>query len=138
MIPACCTDRLQPLDLSVNKSAKSFLRSEFQQWYSSDEIAKQLEDTDEIEPVDLSTSRMKCVGAQWMVRLFEYISQNPSLIVNGFLAANIAQSIDAGTPVLDDAPPHECRSECSTDDEYATDDEYSSIENEYDSDTHDV
>lgn len=29
LIPATCTDRLQPLDISVNKSAKVFLRSEF-------------------------------------------------------------------------------------------------------------
>ena len=29
LVPACCTDRLQPLDISVNEAAKSFLRSEF-------------------------------------------------------------------------------------------------------------
>ena len=34
IVPAGCTDHLQPLDLSVNKSAKSFLRSQFQRWYS--------------------------------------------------------------------------------------------------------
>ena len=30
LLPANCTDRLQPLDLSVNKAAKDFLRSKFQ------------------------------------------------------------------------------------------------------------
>ena len=39
-VPAGCTDQLQPLDLTVNKIAKSFLRQEFQQWYA-DEIANQ-------------------------------------------------------------------------------------------------
>ena len=34
IVPPCCTDRLQPLDISVNKAAKSFLHLEFQQWYS--------------------------------------------------------------------------------------------------------
>ena len=34
LLPANCTDRLQPLDLSVNKSAKDFLRSQFQDWYA--------------------------------------------------------------------------------------------------------
>ena len=29
LIPASCTDRLQPLDVSVNKSAKEFLRKSF-------------------------------------------------------------------------------------------------------------
>jgi len=29
LIPANCTDRLQPLDISVNKAAKEFLRKQF-------------------------------------------------------------------------------------------------------------
>ena len=29
LVPRCCTDRLQPLDISVNKAADSFLTSEF-------------------------------------------------------------------------------------------------------------
>lgn len=35
-VPANCTDRLQPMDLSVNKSVKEFLRHKFQAWYSSE------------------------------------------------------------------------------------------------------
>ena len=56
----------------------------------------------ELEPIDLSTARIKCVGAQWLVRLVEHLSSNPDIIVNGFLAAGIPQSIDKGKPVLDD------------------------------------
>ena len=41
-IPNNCTDRLQPLDLSVNKPAKDFVRARFQDWYG-EEICKQLE-----------------------------------------------------------------------------------------------
>ena len=33
-VPANCTDRLQPMDLSVNKSVKEFMRSKFREWYS--------------------------------------------------------------------------------------------------------
>ena len=33
IIPANCTDKLQPLDLSVNKAAKDFMKREFQEWY---------------------------------------------------------------------------------------------------------
>ena len=95
LVPACCTDRLQPLDISVNKSAKSFLRSEFQKWYAN-EIGLQLTtaSNEELEPVDLSTAKMKSVGAQWLVRLDEYISESPDIIVNGFIASGIPQSID--------------------------------------------
>ena len=34
LIPANCTDRLQPLDLSINKPAKDFLRKQFESWYA--------------------------------------------------------------------------------------------------------
>ena len=34
IIPANRTDRLQPLDLSVNKAVENFLRNQFQDWYA--------------------------------------------------------------------------------------------------------
>ena len=34
LVLPCCTDRLQPLDISVNKAAESFLTSKFQNWYA--------------------------------------------------------------------------------------------------------
>ena len=33
-VPVNCTDRLQPLDVSVNKAVKAFLRNQFQEWYA--------------------------------------------------------------------------------------------------------
>ena len=33
-IPANCTDKLQPTDLSVNRSHKEFLKNQFGDWYS--------------------------------------------------------------------------------------------------------
>lgn len=35
-VPANCTDRLQPMDLSVNKSAKAFMRSQLTMWYAEE------------------------------------------------------------------------------------------------------
>ena len=35
LVPANCTDRLQPLDLSVNKPAKDFMKRKFQEWYAN-------------------------------------------------------------------------------------------------------
>ena len=34
LLPPNCTDRFQPMDLSVNKPAKDFLHKEFNSWYS--------------------------------------------------------------------------------------------------------
>ena len=33
-VPPNCTDRLQPMDLSVNKPLKEFMRKKFQEWYA--------------------------------------------------------------------------------------------------------
>ena len=41
IVPLNCTDKLQPLDVSVNKPAKEYLRSKFQSWYAS-KITSQL------------------------------------------------------------------------------------------------
>ena len=40
-VPGKCTDRLQPLDLSVNKPAKDFLRRKFSSWYAT-QVQQQL------------------------------------------------------------------------------------------------
>ena len=42
LLPANTTDLLQPVDISVNKTVKDFLRRKFQDWYSS-QIAEQLD-----------------------------------------------------------------------------------------------
>ena len=45
----------------------------------------------DLESINLSTARIKCVGAQWLVRFVEHLPSN-----------QIPQSIDKGKPVLDD------------------------------------
>ena len=103
-------DCLQPMDLSVNKPAKAFLRGEFQKWYS-DQIMQQLDSptTDfsmtELNPVDLSMATMKEITGQWLVKMYNYISDNPDLIVNGFLHSDISKALsgtcDNDLPQLD-------------------------------------
>ena len=60
-IPANCTDKLQPMDLSVNKALKQSMKQQFSQWYSS-MIYQNF--TDEVPPpIDLRMSIMKPLGA---------------------------------------------------------------------------
>ena len=125
LIPATCTDRLQPLDISVNKSAKVFLRSQFQQWYASEITSQNGVGNDKFEPVDMSAPRMKSVGAKWLVSLNDHFLDSPDIIINGFLASGIPQSINNGTPYL-----HEAKSESSEDEYSSSEDEYSSSEDE--------
>ena len=60
-IPNNCTDRLQPLDLSINKPAKDVVRARFQEWYGN-ELCKQIEKGVN-EDVDMRMSCMKPLAA---------------------------------------------------------------------------
>lgn len=90
-MPGNCTDRLQPLDVSVNKPAKDFLRAEFQQWYS-DKICDSIDGKNKKESsriIDLKLSVVKPSGAQWLMDLYDDMLQKPELIINGFRGAEI-------------------------------------------------
>ena len=84
VVPANCTDRLQPLDI-VNKAAKEFLRGHFQEWYS-EQICQQLQKGSENvpHPVDLQISIVKTLGAKWMISLYDYTKSKTDIIKNGF------------------------------------------------------
>ena len=90
VVPANCTDRLQPLDISVNEVAKEFLRGQFQKWYS-EQICHQLQEGNESapQPVDLRMSIVKPLGAKWMISLYDYMKSKPNIIKNGFRYAVI-------------------------------------------------
>ena len=87
-VPANCTDRLQPMDLSVNRLVKEFMRGKFRDWYS-EQVQQQLSEGKEVTPVDLKMSTMKPLGARWLVSLCDYITANRSIIENGFKAAGL-------------------------------------------------
>ncbi len=92
LVPANCTDKLQPLDLSVNKPAKEQMRYHFQEWYGK-MICTQL-DNEVQEIVDMRLSIMKPLSAKWFIKTCEYLQSNPSIIVNGFHAAGIVDILN--------------------------------------------
>ena len=83
-IPPNCTDRLQPLDISVNKPAKSFLRAQFQEWYGEQIYQELRNDHSSTKAVDLRLSIVKPLGAKWMVKMYDYFKSKPHIIQNGF------------------------------------------------------
>ena len=88
LVPANCTDRLQPLDVSVNKSVKEFLRRQFHEWYPG-EVSQQLQSGEEVKLVDLRLSRVKPLAATWLIRLMDYLIMHPEIAVNGFRQAGL-------------------------------------------------
>ena len=83
IVPPNCTDRLQPLDVSINKPAKDFLRKQFQSWYA-EQIVSQKNDGQTVQPVDMRLSIVKPIGAKWMIAMSDYIKSHPEMIINGF------------------------------------------------------
>ena len=87
------------MDISVNKPAKYFLKQQFNQWYS-EQVMKQLEGRDDdleaakLQPIEMGTPKMKEISAKWLVDMAKYISNNPQIIVNGFIRSEIPGAVD--------------------------------------------
>ena len=96
-LPANTTDRLQPLNLSINKAAKDFLWDKFRQWYAkavSKSLQKGLDGG--IKPVEMPAGVMKELGAKWLVAFYDYTSIHPELVINGFKEAGIVHALEIG------------------------------------------
>jgi len=44
---------------------------------------------------------MKCIGAEWLVKLYEHLENNPHIIVNGFRHASIFRALNILTDIGD-------------------------------------
>ena len=94
-LPSNTMDLLQPMDLTVNKPVKAFLRHKFEEWYATNLISQLKESNlEDIQPIDLGLPVLKNCGARWLVEAAEYISNNPQIIVKGFIKAGITTALD--------------------------------------------
>lgn len=86
-VPANCTGELQPMDISINKPVKTFLKDEFHNWYA-DEMLSQIVDSHQgnvrSKPVQFLLSQIKPIAAQWIMNAHHYISTHPVFIQNGW------------------------------------------------------
>ena len=73
------------------------------------------DDDDNDLTVDLSTSRMKSVGAKWIVQLHEYLADKPHIIVNGFKHVGIYSALGL-LDDDDDIPDYLTTDDSDTDD----------------------
>ena len=99
IVPPNCTDKLQPLDISINKPFQSEMKKRFQLWYV-EEVQKQLKEspTDSVK-VDVSAAAIKHKSASWIISTWGEIQDRPELGINGFRKAGV---LDAISSVSDD------------------------------------
>jgi hypothetical protein len=89
-VPACCTDRLQPLDVAVNYDYKEALKARFHEWYTQ-QVIDTLNSGDECTrtPVDLKTSTLKPIHAKWIVSAHAQMENRCDLVQTGFRKAGL-------------------------------------------------
>ena len=93
-VPANCTDKLQPLDLSVNKPLKDVMKKRFQAWYAK-EVEKKLVGGTYIKfvTIDTCTSIVKPKSANWLIEALDSLSKEPDIVLNGFRKAGIVDAL---------------------------------------------
>ena len=70
------TNIFQPLDLTVNGSAKSFMKRRFTEWYSA-EIGTALDEgIQTLDDIEIKLSVLKPLHASWLVELFNYMTSD--------------------------------------------------------------
>ena len=109
-VPPNCTDRLQPLDISVNKAVKENLHKSFNIWYA-EQVQQQLAQGTVIDmvKVDMRMSVMKELEAKWIVSCYDYLQNNKQIVYNGFKEAGIVDALQnpPTAQTIDDRDPFE-------------------------------
>ena len=107
-IPPKMTHIYQPLDLTVNPSAKAFFKRKFAEWYSK-EIHKQLVEGKEIDQVDvvLRLSGLKPLHAKWIVEFYDDMTsgKGKNVIANGWKSVSIMEALKRGKNEFGDLDP---------------------------------
>ena len=95
-VPANMTHFFQPLDLTVNRDAKKFMKDQFTSWYSAN-VQSQLDSEVPLEDVDvdLRLSVIKPIHATWLVSLYNHLSSSEGKlsIAKGWKKARITDVV---------------------------------------------
>ena len=94
------TNLFQPLDISVNKAAKSAIRKYYREYYR-EQVTQQLNlgTQPHYVIVDLKLSTIKPLHAQWLINVYNRFQTDKSrdIIVNGFRRSGITEAINYKT-----------------------------------------
>ena len=98
IVPHNLTNKFQPLDITVNKPAKSFISNKYNEWFA-EQVAKQLQKG--IPPADIQVSlnlgELKVMHARWISALYDYLCDQKEIILNGLKAAGITEAVESAS-----------------------------------------
>ena len=91
-IPNNMTNIFHPLDLSVNRSCKFFLRREAQPWHSL-QIEKQMKEGKKAHEINVDTriSIMTPLHAKWVVLFYDYMKNHSDMVLAGWRKSKIEE-----------------------------------------------
>ena len=100
-IPNNHTNLFQPLDISVNKSAKSFISDKYHVWYAS-EVTSQLGKG--MDPynvkVDVKLTTFKQIHIRWIIDFYKHMQTSGSKVKAGFRKALISEATKEAEPLI--------------------------------------
>ena len=100
LVPNNMTQLFQPLDLTVSKHCKSYLKQLFSEWHAQ-QIENLLSLGKKVEEIiiEFSLTTLKPLHVKWLVEYYDVTtSENgSSVIINGWKAAGIYDAIKAGS-----------------------------------------
>ena len=101
IVPHNLTNKFQPLDISINQSAKKFISNKFNAWYA-DRVNKQL--SNRVAPgdvkVSLKLSDLKFLHARWIVETHNHLKNQNDSIIKDFDAVGITEAITCAKDVF--------------------------------------
>ena len=102
-IPPNMTHLFQPLDLTVNKVAKDFMKKKFSEWFSR-QISIGLENGQELEDIqiDCRLSVLKPMHAKWLISFYDFMSspEGKVVIASGWRKSGILDPVEMGLSKL--------------------------------------
>lgn len=102
IVPHNLTNKFQPLDITVNKPAKSFISNKYNEWFS-EQVSQQLQKGIPAPDVQVSLGlvELKVKHARWISELYYYLCSQKEIILNGFRAAGITEAVESASSVLE-------------------------------------
>ena len=93
-VPNNHTNLFQPLDISVNMSAKCYLAEKYQNWYA-EKVLQQLNRgvvAHDVK-VDVRLSTIKPLHARWIIDMYKHLKDSKGLVLSGFRKAHISEAV---------------------------------------------
>ena len=93
-VPNNHTNLFQPLDISVNKSAKCFIADKYQDWHA-EKVLQQLNRSVAVHnvKVDVKLSIMKPLHAKWITEMYHHLKRSKQIEISGFRNVHITETV---------------------------------------------